>query len=101
MLKCCSEVWGTYEAEDIEIVHKKNCRWVLSVKKSTNLVGLYGELGRVPMIIYRKFNRIKYWYKLLKSNETSIPGKTYDMLKNVANNNITYNGSNRDFQLKW
>ena len=73
---------------------RRNCTYNvlsvgLNVKKSTNLSGLYGELGRVPVIVYRIFNIITYWNKLSKSNETSIPRKIYDMLENDANNNIT------------
>ena len=51
-----AEVWVIYEAKDIEILHTKFCRWVLNVKKYTNLSGLYGELGRVPLLIYRKIS---------------------------------------------
>lgn len=61
ILNYSSEVWGMHDAKDIEVIHTKFCRWVLNVKKSTNLSALYGELGRVPFIIQRKFNMIKYW----------------------------------------
>ena len=54
---------------DVEAIHSKFCRWVLNVKKSTNLSGLW----RVPFIKNRKFNMIKYWVKLLKSSETFLP----------------------------
>ena len=60
-------VWGMYEANDVEILHTKFCRWILNVKKSTNLSGLYGELGRVPLSIYRKISMIRYWIKILSS----------------------------------
>ena len=63
-----SEVWGLNEAKDVEKIHTKFCRWVLGVKKSTNLTGLYGELGRVPLIIKRKINILKYWVKLLNTD---------------------------------
>ena len=58
ILNYCSEIWGTHQAKDIENIHTKFCRWVLNVKKSTHLAGLYGELGRVPFIVQRKFNPI-------------------------------------------
>ena len=48
VLNYSTENIGTVEAEDIEIVHTKFCRWILLVRKSTNLTGLYGELGKVP-----------------------------------------------------
>ena len=70
ILDYSSEVWGIHNAKDVEAIHSKFCGWVLNVKKSTNLSGLYGELGRVPFIIQHKFNMIKYWVKLLKSSDT-------------------------------
>ena len=56
VLNYSSELWGFHEAKDIEIVHTKFCRKILCVKKSTNLTGLYGELGRVPLLINRKLH---------------------------------------------
>ena len=72
---------------------------VLNVKKSTNLSGLYGELGRVPLLIYREISMIRYWIKLI-SGVNFIPKKVYIMLKNDADNNITYNGLNWAYQSK-
>ena len=46
-----SEVWGMHEAKDVETIHTKFCRRILNVKILTNLYGLYGELGRIPLKI--------------------------------------------------
>ena len=94
VLNYSSEIWGIHEAKDIEAIHSKFCRWVLNVKKCTNLSGLYGELERAPFKIQRKFNMIKYWAKLLKSNDTFLPKRIYEMLREDANSGNTYNGSN-------
>ena len=94
------EILGLNEATDIELIHSKFCRWILHVRKSTNLTGLYGELGRVPFIIQRKIRMFNYWTKLLSSNNQLIQKKVYIMLKQDADNNITYNGSNWAFQIK-
>ena len=48
------EIIGLNEAKDIELIHSKFCRWILHVRKSTNLTGLYGELGRLSFIIQSK-----------------------------------------------
>ena len=40
---------------------------------------------------------IRYWIKLLISGDNFIPKKVYIMLKNDADNNITYNGA---YQIK-
>ena len=43
---------------------------------------------------------IRYWIKLLISSDNFIPKKVYIMLKNDADNNITYNGLNWTYQVK-
>ena len=95
-----AEVWGYHEAKDVEVLHTKFCRWILSVRKSTNLSGLYGELGRFPLIIIRQTNMIRYWIKLLTSNDNCLPKKIYRMLKNDIDNGRTYNGLNWAYQIK-
>ena len=57
VLNYSAEVWENNEAKDIEIIHTKFCRWVLNVQKSTNLSGLYGELGRYPLIKHLQKNK--------------------------------------------
>lgn len=100
ILNYSAEVWGIHEAKDIELIHTKFCRWVLHVKKSTNLTGLYGELGRVPFFITRKIRMFNYWTKLFKLSENAIPWQIYMMLKNDADNNVSYGGHNWAFQIK-
>ena len=48
-----SEVWGYDKCRDIDIVHKF-CRYILCVKKSTNVDAMYGDLGRLPLSVFRK-----------------------------------------------
>ena len=55
ILNYSAEVWDTHDGKDIELIHTKFCRWILHVRKSTNLSGLYGELERVPFNITGKF----------------------------------------------
>ena len=94
VLNYASEVWGYNDGKDIEIIHIKFLRKVLGVNKSTNLIGLYGELGRIPLYIMRKVNMVRYWIKLLRSNENKITKQVYQMLRQDANNNISYNKLN-------
>ena len=94
VLNYASEVWGYNDGKDIEIIHTKFLRKVLGVNKSTNLIGLYGELGRIPLYIMRKVNMVRYWIKLLRSNENKITKQVYQMLRQDANNNISYNKLN-------
>ena len=100
VLNYASEVWGMNEGKDIEIIHTKFLRKILCVNKSTNLVGLYGELGRVPLNVLRKVNMIRYWAKILQSKEDSLERDVYTMLKHDANNNIQYNSKNWAYCIK-
>lgn len=95
-----SEVWGMNEASDIELIHTKFLRRILGVKKSTNLIALYGELGRFPLHIIRKVHIIKYWIKLLKEPDTSLIKQVYLMLKEDTDHNCNYNGKNWASQIK-
>ena len=100
ILNYSAEIIGAVEAKDIELVHTKFCRWIPHVRNSTNLTGLYGELGRVPFVITRKIRMIKYWAKLLKLDANAIPKKIYFMLRKDAENNVIYNGANWASQVK-
>ena len=95
-----SEIWGMHDATDVERIHTKFLRYVLGVKKSTNLAALYGELGRVPLSVFRKVIMLKYWIKILKQPDSSLVKLTYFMLKEDADANISYNGKNWSFQIK-
>ena len=95
-----SEVWGMNEASDIELIHTKFLRRILGVKKSTNLIALYGELGRFPLHIIRKVHIIKYWIKMLKEPDTSLIKQVYLMLKEDTDNNCNYNCKNWASQIK-
>ena len=43
---------------------------------------------------------IRYWIKLLTSNDNCLPKKIYCMLKNDIDNGRTYNGFNWAYQIK-
>ena len=42
------EVWGFINAECIERIHRKFCKYIINVKQTTNKYALYSELGRYP-----------------------------------------------------
>ena len=63
VLNYSAEVWGFNEAKNIELLHTEFLLKILCVNKSTNIIGLYGELGRVPLIIIRKVHMFRYWIK--------------------------------------
>ena len=73
-----SEIWGFMQAEYIERVHRKFCKYMLNVKISTNNYAVYNELGRYPLIIERHVRIVKYWFSLLhKSRKNCILNAVY------------------------
>ena len=53
-----SEIWGLHQAKDVENVHTKFLRKILGVKKSRNLIGLYGEKEGCPCKSYEKLTSL-------------------------------------------
>ena len=100
VLSYASEVWGYHKAENIERVHTRFCRSKLGVKRSTNTAGLYMELGRFPLMIFRQIRMLTYWTKLIKSDDPLLRA-TYTMLRDDANQNIKYyDNQNWAFHIK-
>ena len=81
------EIWGFDRADPLERFYLAFLKSILGVKKSTPNCFVYGELGVFPLIIERKVRILKYWLKILKSDETSYLKKMYlDMLVTNENN---------------
>ncbi|MES9880123.1 MAG: reverse transcriptase family protein, partial [Sedimenticola sp.] len=69
ILNYAGEVWGFNHSNQIERVHLQFCKRLLGVKITTQNDFIYGELGRVSLRIGRFYNIIKYWFKVLQSND--------------------------------
>ena len=82
-----SEIWGFQKGDVIERLHMKFCKTILGVKKSTQNDFIYGELGRRTMLCNRQICIIKYWFKILSSNENKYVRKVYKMMLNDININ--------------
>jgi hypothetical protein len=66
------EVWGFNKATDVERVHLSFLKRILGVKRSTLSAAVYREFGRLSMQACRKFRILKYWCKLLNSDNVII-----------------------------
>ena len=62
------EVWGFTKSKELERIHLKFCKLILKVKTSTSNAGIYGELGRYPLYLFRYVRIIRYWCKLIHTN---------------------------------
>lgn len=63
---------GFTKYKEIERIHLKFCKQILKVRNSTSSAGVYGELGRYPLYISRYIRIVKYWYKILKTDNIII-----------------------------
>ena len=100
VLNYSAGIWGNHPCKNIELIHCKFMRKILGVKKSTNLDGLYGELGRYPMEINRKLLTMKFWIKIMEKPESSMVKKIYLMLKRDADADNNYNNLNWAYHVK-
>ena len=75
------EIWGFCRADPIERFYLSFLKSILCVKTSTPNSFVYGELGVYPLTLERNYRILKYWFKILRSNDTSFLKKMYnDML---------------------
>ena len=58
------------KAEDLEVVHRKFCKFALGVPNTATNLAVYGELGRVPLEIKRRSAIIKYWLRIVSDWNT-------------------------------
>ena len=80
ILNYSCEVWGFCAANQIERIHTKFCKHLLGLKISTQNDFIYGELGRINYYSRRLFCCIKYWLKVIKSDNRKYISITYKLL---------------------
>lgn len=81
------EVWGYLPFKyHIEVVHISFLRQFLGVRRSTHLLAIYGESGRLPLFYFGILRMLRYWSKFL-----SLPGNRYSMLKLLTSTPLSYN----------
>ena len=75
------EVWGFSRADPIERFYLSFLKNLLCVKSSTPNCFVYGELGVYPLILERKYRIVKFWLKIIRSNDERFLKKMYmDMI---------------------
>jgi len=84
ILNYACEVWGFHTASNIERVHTIYCKCILKIKRSTQNDFVYGILGRRNFIYQRHYRIIKYWLKILCTDDHKYCKIIYKMLKNDA-----------------
>ena len=92
VLNYCSEIWGYMKAQEIEKIHTMFLKRLLGVKRSTKNDMIYSETDRLPLIVNRKFNMLKYWLKLTRT-ENCILKNIYEMTLRSRNHQNNKNWS--------
>ena len=87
VLQYASEIWGIHRGNCVEKVQLDFCKRLLRVKKSTCNVMIYSELGRLPLHVIRKFKILKYWVKILSTDNCILQQCYQEMLINIDTNN--------------
>lgn len=81
ILLYASEVWSLLVTDDpTEKVHLFACKRYLNVATRTPNKMVYGELGRHPIGINGKVRALKFWFRLLKMDDSRLPKQAYRML---------------------
>jgi len=71
---CCnaSKIWFVDKSKEIGRIHLNFCKRLLNVKISTCNATVYGKLGRYPLYVNRYVRIVKYWLKIINSNNIII-----------------------------
>jgi hypothetical protein len=83
VLNYASAIIGTHGGLNLERVHLEFCKRLLGVNKSTSNVMMYTELARFPLRVNRIVSMIKYWYKLLKTDNCILQCCYNQMYKHI------------------
>ena len=83
-LLCGYKIWGTGYYKVIELYHAQFIKRTLGVISSTNTSMIFAETGRFPLAININLRIIKYWVKILSSEESSFIKLVYsEMFQNL------------------
>ena len=89
VLNYCSELWEYVKARDIERVYLMFLKRLLGVKRSTSNDMVYCETGRLPPIVQRQFDMLKYWLKLQKSDDCDLKGLYENLFRAQSENYVS------------
>ena len=96
VLNYCGELWGYVKAQDIERVQTMFLKRILGVKRSTSNDLVYCETGRIPLSVNRQFIMLKYWLKLLQTDNCILK----NLYHNMYHANVTNNVQNWLFEIR-
>ena len=85
-----SEVWGTANYDVIEKFYLTFIKQSLGVKSSTNTCMIFAETGRYPLSVAIKKSIIKYWLKVIQSEDKKLINIIYIKMKQSKCSWVSY-----------
>ena len=71
ILTYACEVWGFCKADQLDRMFLGFFKTILCVRKTIPTAFIYNELGIYPLRIVRQIRILKYWFKILKMQDTN------------------------------
>ena len=68
VLNYACEIWGNSKSKEIKRIHLNFCKRLLKVQPNTCNACVYGELGIYPMYANRYLRIMKYWLKIVNTD---------------------------------
>ena len=82
-----SEIWGYSDAQCIERVQLKCCKNIMKIHTRVPGIALRGEMGRLPLLLSRRYNIINYWLRILELDDSRLTKDSYKLQMIWTENN--------------
>jgi hypothetical protein len=89
VLSYTAEIWGIlldHQKDPTEKIHLLACKRLLNVAPRTPNKLVYGELGRYPLCIMYSIKAIKFWFRVMKMDQSRLPKQALQMLTTLDSN---------------
>ena len=70
-------VWGLQSYNGLQNVQNRAMRFFLGTHKFTPTLGMFGDLGWYPLVMYRKIEAIRLWNRLIKLPEDRLTKRVF------------------------
>ena len=70
--------------DPIEKLHLKLCKYIAGVHSKTTTMGVYGDLGRLPLYVDQITQSVKYYYRLISPNSNKLLTEFYNNMESMG-----------------
>ena len=90
ILNYSCDVWGFHRAIHVERVHTQYCKRTLQMKRCTQNDFVYGTLGRLDLTYNRYVRIVKFWLKIVCTNDCKLVYEVLNTDVNINPNNVSW-----------